>query len=291
MNYILLLAFILFSSVFACEVNMPSHILVLSEQISETETFSFSNCPEKSISDFKQIIFSLDGKIPAFQLKVLMEQRGHSIEILPSMIQVQQMKHLIRDQVAFPSGIHLRSIRPLNTSNPIVLDPGDKVEVHCPACLFGSSQTMNATINGFNGKKSQINLAVDFKKLIKAYRLIVSLPAFSELDNHSILKEEYIESIPHTELVTDLNILKYYKTNKPIRSGDLLKRSDLNPQPLVKAGIRTELILENDAVRIKTQGISRSNGTLGEMVEVFQPQKNIKYQGKVIDINKVLVEL
>jgi flagella basal body P-ring formation protein FlgA len=94
-----------------------------------------------------------------------------------------------------------------------------------------------------------------------------------------------------TDLITDLETLKFFKTNKPLRTGDIIKRSDLNAINLVKAGLKTDVVLENQMIRIKTQGISRGNGAIGDIVEVFHPQKNKKYQGKVIDINKVLVEL
>jgi flagella basal body P-ring formation protein FlgA len=97
--------------------------------------------------------------------------------------------------------------------------------------------------------------------------------------------------VPYTDLVTDAETLRFFKSNKPLRAGELLRASDLNAQNLVRAGMRTEVILENEMVRIKTSGISRSSGGFGETVEVFHQQKNKKYQGKVIDNNKVLVEL
>ena len=127
--------------------------------------------------------------------------------------------------------------------------------------------------------------------MVKAYRLTSPLASFSSLNDSDILKEEYIESIPHTDIITDMESLKFYKTNKPIKAGEILKASDLNAINLVRAGLKTDVVLENQMVRIKTQGISRSNGTIGELVEVYHPQKNKKYLGKVIDINKVLVEL
>jgi flagella basal body P-ring formation protein FlgA len=92
-------------------------------------------------------------------------------------------------------------------------------------------------------------------------------------------------------LISDIETLAFYKTNKPLKAGEILKTADLNAINLVKAGLKTEVVLENQMIRIKTQGISRSNGTIGELVEVYHPQKNKKYQGRVVDINKVLVEL
>ena len=127
--------------------------------------------------------------------------------------------------------------------------------------------------------------------MVKAFRVTQPLPSFSDIKDKNVVKEEYVEAIPHTDLITDFESLKFFKTNKPLRTGELIKRSDLNAVNLVKAGLKTEVILENSAIRIKTDGISRNSGSIGEMVEVYHAQKNKKYLGKVIDVNKVLVEL
>jgi flagella basal body P-ring formation protein FlgA len=126
--------------------------------------------------------------------------------------------------------------------------------------------------------------------MVRAYRVISFHPAFSQITETS-LKEEYIESIPHTDLVTNLETLKFFKINKPLNTGDFLRQSDLNALSLVKAGVKTEVIIENELLKLKTSGISRSNGILGEFVEVYHPEKKKKYYGKVIDINKVHVDL
>jgi flagella basal body P-ring formation protein FlgA len=126
--------------------------------------------------------------------------------------------------------------------------------------------------------------------MVKAFRVTAHLPAFSEIPVSS-LKQELIEAIPHTDLFSNPEKLKFFKLNKPIRSGEILRQSDLSALSIVKAGMKTEVIIENTLVKLKTTGICRSNGALGDYVEVFHPQKNKKYLGKVIDINKVLVEL
>jgi flagella basal body P-ring formation protein FlgA len=178
-----------------------------------------------------------------------------------------------------------------NQTGFLALAAGDNLELSCGSCLFGSLQPLNVIVHGFDGSKRTLYATADFKKMVKAFRLVSPLASFSSLDDTTLLKEEYTESIPHTDLITDREILKFYKTNKPLMAGELLKRSDLNAINLVRAGLKTDVVLENQMIRIKTQGISRGNGTFGELVEVYHPQKNKKYQGKVVDINKVLVEL
>lgn len=272
----------------ACEVHLPQNLVVLGENSDFSSVINHTGCNEEIIKNVNETLSGVDGKLTSFQLAGMM--KDSNIRIQPQFIQVQHIKNLVREQLMVPPGVQLRSSHALNSPNFLVLSPGDKVEVQCLGCLFGSQQTLNVNVSGFDGNQRSMVVVADFKKMVRAYRVTNFHPAFSEIQSSS-LKEEFIESIPHTDLVTNLETLKFFKINKPLKAGDLLRQSDLNALSLVRAGVKTEVIIENELVKLKTSGISRSNGTLGEFVEVFHPQKNKKYYGKVIDINKVLVEL
>ena len=291
MKYALLFILVSIQAALGCEVRLPHQLIVFSEPTNSVQLIQSVNCSEAAIKDLNETIQSLDGRVASFQLKEMMELKGHNIEVYPQSILVHQFQTLIRDQLHLPSGIQVKATRPASGSSILALPAGDKVEISCLNCLYGTQQPLNVTIIGFDGTRQTLMASADFKKMVKAFRLISPLAAFSSISDSDALKEEYVESIPHTDLVTDADSLKFYKTNKPLKAGELLKKSDLNAVNLVRAGVKTDVVLENQMIRIKTQGISRSNGSIGEFVEVFHPQKNKKYHGKVIDINKVLVEL
>lgn len=276
---------------FACEVLLPYQMLVFSSEQSGKNVYQIKNCDSKASDDLHQIITGLEGRVASFQLKEMMNSRGHQIEIGPQSVMIQQFRTIIREQLLLPPGVQVRETRSINSPGIFALPAGDKVEVSCIGCLYGTQQSLNITVVGFDGTRQSMMASADFKKMVKAFRLTSALPSFSSVNDTTILKEEYIETIPHTDLITDVEMLKFYKTNKPLKAGEILRKSDLNAVNLVRAGLKTDVVLENQMVRIKTSGISRGNGTIGELVEVYHPQKNKKYQGRVIDINKVLVEL
>lgn len=287
----LVLITLLFSfTAYCCEVQLPHHLLIIGDQPNLATTFAHTDCSNEVVQEIGLTIKSLDGKVASYQLQEILKSKNLEVNVTPNMFQVQHIRNLVREQLMLPSGVQLKSSTAINAQDFVVLSPGDKVEIQCVACLFGSQQPINIQIKGFDGTNKLLTIKADFKKMVKAYRLTSFQPAFSSLSTN-FLREEYIESIPHTDLVTNLDTLRFYKVNKPMRAGDLLRQSDLNALSLVKAGVKTDVIIENSLIRLQTTGISRSNGALGEFVEVFHPQKNKKYQGKVIDINKVLVEL
>jgi flagella basal body P-ring formation protein FlgA len=289
---LLLVFFFIICSAFAdaCEVYLPGHLLILGQTSSFEQSIKQTECSAEAMQEINNTINSVEGKISSFQFAEILKSKNHDVTVQPAMIQVQHLGHLVREQIMMPAGIQMRSSQAVNAQNYLVLSPGDRVQVQCPGCLFGSQQTLNVKVQAFDGSDKALTVEANFKKMVKAYRVVGFHPAFSPITATS-LKEEFVESIPHTDLLTNLETLRFFKVNKPIRSGELLRQSDLNAINLVRAGTKTEVIIENEHVRLKTEGISRSNGILGELVEVFHPQKNKKYLGKVIDINKVSVEL
>lgn len=290
-KFLIIFVFIIFSAFAdACEVYLPSHLMILGQTLSFEPSIKHSDCSQKALQDIDLTLNSVEGKITSFQFSEILKTKNHEVTVSPSLIQVQHLNHLVREQIIMPVGVHLRSSEAVNSPNYLLLAPGDRVEIKCTECLFSQQQSMNVNIIGFDGSNKTIIVKADFKKMVRAYRVLGFHPAFSEITASS-LSEEFVESIPHTDLLTNLDTLHFFKLNKSIRSGELLRLSDMNALNLVKAGLKTEVIIENEHVKLKTTGISRSNGILGEFVEIFHPQKNKKYQGKVIDINKVLVEL
>lgn len=287
---LLALFFLFIPAAFACDISMPYRLVVLSEEPTGQSPLNATNCTDETLKEFHRTLTGLEGRISSSQLTEIMATKKHNVRIEQHMVQIQNLKTFIREQLAIPSGVHVKATYPVNSSNFLPLAPGDQLQVNCSGCLWGTKQPLNITVAGFDGTRADFIAVADFGKMVRAFRLTRPLNSFSEITVYDI-KEEFTESVPHSEFISDVQNLKYYKTNKPLKSGELLKISDLNAENIVRAGLKTEVVLENEMVRIKTSGISRGNGALGDVVEVWHPQKNKKYQGKVIDNNKVLVEL
>jgi flagella basal body P-ring formation protein FlgA len=290
---VLLLAFTLSLSAvtLACEINLPANMVVVGTE-GARGAIQMQECQAGVEQGLSEILEGIDGSVSSQGLIRMLEQRGHAIASLtPATLKVRHLKNIMREQLELPAGIQVQSTRANDGRGFLALEAGDRVEVYCPGCLYGPQQPMQLIVTNFDGAHRMVPMQADFRKMVRAYRVQSPITAFSELGQASSLKEEYVESIPHIDLVSETDNLRFYKSNKPLRPGTLLRQSDLQPIGLVRAGLKTEVILENQAVRIKTSGISRSNGSIGELVEVYQPQKNKKYQGKVIDVNKILVEL
>ncbi len=290
---ITLFSILLSFSALACHVELPERILIIENNNNDLSYQSDNDCDLNQKEKLHQLLMSTDGKITALQMmKMLQIQSDVSISIAPHLIQIDHLNNIARTQLPLPQAIFVKEIRPaigMKSLYPIKI--GDEISLSCQDCLYGLNQRLVMTHAPFIGEKVQHLLTINFGKLTKAYRLTQPLQGFAELKSSTLYQEDYIETIPHTELVQDASVLKFFKTNKPLKAGDYIRKADLVPMNLVRAGDQTELIFQNTQLSIKTGGIARNNGGHGDSVEVFVPGKNRKYLGKVIDDHKVVVEL
>jgi hypothetical protein len=285
---ILIISFLV--NAIACEVHLPEQIVIIGLSAKITDSVAKNGCKEGDLEKVNETLQGIEGSVTNLQLQEILKQKGVTVSVHPSLIKIHDIKSLVREQILLPAGTQLEKITINGPEQFLPLTHQDKIQVECKDCSFGPGQEMTLIVQETSGNSKRITSFASFKRLIKAYRVISFHPAFAPIEVTS-LKEEQVEAVPYTDLVEDLSSLKFFRTNKPLRSGDLLRTADLKAENLVRAGTKTEVIIENEMLRLKTSGLSRSNGSWGQFVEVFHPERNKKYLGKVIDINKVLVEL
>ncbi|GEM_PF-1501987 len=294
MKRLITLALFIFSfTSFACHIELPERILIIENNNNDLSYQNSNDCTLVEKEKLHEILMSTEGKITALQMmRMIQAQADVALTIAPHFIQIDHLNNFARTQLPLPQSIFVKEIHPAIGMKPLfALKNGDNISLSCEGCLYGLNQRLVMTHTPFIGDKAQHLLTISFGKLTKAYRLTQPLQGFAELKNSSLYQEDYIEVIPQTELVQDASTLKFFKTNKPLKAGDYIRKADLTPMNLVRAGDQTELIFENTQITIKTSGIARNNGGHGDSIEVFVPGKNKKYLGKIIDDHKVVVHL
>lgn len=291
MTKILFVLIVLFSfKAMSCEIEAPENLLFFDETPKLEEYIKSKDCNPAEKNEFIQNLFLVSGKISGFQLSEILKTKHFHILVKNDFIQVQHLKNLLRENLTVPANHFLISSSVSNEKNFLTLTSVDKVQVFCEGCNFISNEKIDLIVTRHDGSVQLIKVEAKFKKMVKALKVTGNYQAFSTLSDITFV-EEFVDSIPHTDLFNEIDHLKFYKFNKQVANGSLIRFSDLTAIDLVKAGVNTEVTIENEMIKLKTYGISRSNGSLGKLVEIFHPQKNKKYLGKVVDFNKVTVEL
>ncbi len=92
-------------------------------------------------------------------------------------------------------------------------------------------------------------------------------------------------------LFSDIEALKFFKVNKQIIVGQELNQNDLIPINLVHFNSPTQALLENDSIKMNITVFPTKNGRYGESIEVRGPYNNKKMRAKVVDLNKVIIQI
>ena len=162
----------------------------------------------------------------------------------------------------------------MNVSSPfqgnlIELSKTSEFILHCHPCQFNGEEMMRLNVRSFENQETDYSFQAKFNRQVVAFKARRNIAAFSHELNADMFEQVKVPPAAYGQYLTDLSSLSYYKTNKPIRVGEVLKSSDLSPQTLVRAGDRVELIFENSHVKVKSHALSRQNGGVGDQVEVW----------------------
>lgn len=271
----------------ACEINLPERLLLSGSQ-GEQWPFGAKNCSHDQLSSFHDLIAGQSGPVSVRRLQAV---TGKSSKLVaPSdMVSVQRLDQLIHD--SYPQTTE----RDMSLTNAIEGDmisiPNDgEVRVRCHPCLFSGDETIRVEVRSFASTRKDYTFTAHFRQLVLAPKARATISAFS-IPTAGQFEMVTVPQTGFSKYITDVSRLNYYKLNKTIRAGEILRESDLTPLSLVRAGDRVELLLQTGTLELKSHATSRQSGGIGESIEVWNQATGRKYRGVITDQNKVTVEL
>lgn len=271
----------------ACEINLPGRLLV-SGLHGERWPFGAKECSFEQVSNFHELIDSQSGKVAVGRLQAAAGVEA-KIVTKAETVQIQRLEDLIKE--TFPeSSEREMELNGATQSDIIALAADSEVKLKCHPCLFNGDETIRVDVKNYTTVRQEYSFTAHFRQMVLAPRIRSTVTAFSTL-SASQLEMVKVPQSPFVKYVTDLSRINFFKTNKTLRTGEILKESDLTPLSLIRAGDKVEMSLESGSLNIKAHAVSRQNGGIGESVEVWNQSNGRKYRGVVTDFNKVTVEL
>jgi flagella basal body P-ring formation protein FlgA len=277
-----------FIETWACELKIPGRLLVAGPSTG-TWPFESKNCDSKHFNAVYEILHDQDGTISTQRLQAAV---GDSVTLKSDgeSVRIENISHMIRRNFSDIGDAVLTVSSPFQ-GNLIELSKTSEFILHCHPCQFNGEEVMRLNVRSFESQEVDYSFQAKFNRQIVAYKARRNIAAFSTELTPEMFEQVKVAPAAYGQYLTDLGSLNYYKTNKPIRVGDVLKTSDLSPQTLVRAGDRVELIFENSHVILKSHALSRQNGGVGDQIEVWNQANGKKYRGTIIDKNRVQVTL
>ncbi len=271
----------------ACSLTLSEKLFI--PKLGSITGVKFSkNCSRDQIHETTQKLSSFNGKIKNAHISKNLQIPEITIINEEATSEFIQLAHMISEQLKTKK---INDIQLENTPFLSILRLEDQISIDCSNCLSHGKNLGTIIARNQTGEEVRIPFSIHLSETLTAFQIISTIPAFTDNINASSLREIPVEENPHYKFFTDISKLHFFKSNKQLNPGDFLKQSDLTPINLVRAGSKTEISLENNLIKIKIFGLSKSNGGFGDKVEIYQREKNKIYIGKVIDENKVMVQL
>lgn len=270
------------SHIFACEIKTFKLILKINPQVSNS-IIKESNCDKKINNQFINILSNSSGIVNNQMLKRMITAEKN-VEIFPQNINIQYIDQYLSKNHAIKDAF-FKNTRSLN--NVSFIGFNDHLPIfHCSNC--NSTGKKNISLKD-NEKTHWLSSDLYQERLVlKAKNNIpYSIPVIDSSDFY-LTKVPTIKDGGH---FTDINHIQFYRLTKNINAGEIIQSHNLVQRKIISRGQKVKIYIRNKSINLTTIGKAMKDGLYGQFIEVQNPKSKKVTLAKVIDFNKVLVEL
>jgi flagella basal body P-ring formation protein FlgA len=253
----------------------------------DTNIIKSSDCQEDIQIKFVEFISATTGTLNSKHLSnILKNEHNVEINILPSIITVKSLDEKLSELLRLSSNTTLTNLASIYGQSSILLDDQEMIRASCQDCESAGNKNIKILFN-------QNTIWVTANLLIRRK----ALTSKAELNPHTekLSPEQFEEIVVFDNGMdhhfNDVDNIRYFKTNKKIPQGSILKTNDLTPLLLVKPGQTISIMIEGENISLQSTGIARSAGKLGDTIDVINAKTNKKVSAQVVDFNTVKVTL
>lgn len=273
----------------ACVIKTYNHILIFDKnEINYNSILKESTCEKDILNEFLEKVTSLEGKVPSYQ--VFNSSRG--ITVLPSVITISKINNYFNDIFNLPITMKFFNVKSLKKLSHIKLIDGERITLTCDNCY--NTGEKNIKISVYNPVKESRKIYWATGNILQRKKVLLTTRDIAP-HKKNILEKSYLETFIYTSKIKDYfnkpELIKFYRSNKPIKKNTALLSSDLTPNVLVRANKTVELLIQNGSVNLKTKAKSNKSGKINELIELYNPKTKKKFTARIIDYNKAILEL
>lgn len=270
----------------ACKIVSYNKIIKLNKLLDES-IIKDTNCSQEVKNKFVDFVSGASGTLESKHLSHIFKMEYHKeIELSPEVLVVKTINDTFSELLKIPNNLSLEKTTNLHSNSSLNLSPSDHIQVVCNDCETPGSKNIKLLVN-----KSPIWFSVEI--LSKRHGLVINSeinPYMKHLTSDMFTKTSiYDDGRGH--LFNDIDNIHFYKPNKKLTKGKILKTTDLTPITLVRSGQKIKVVLKGKTIALKSSAISRQSGRIGDFIEVYNQKTNKKINAQVIDFNTVMVEL
>lgn len=263
-------------------------------QVIQTKDFVIqSNCDNEILNKISVLLTSTEGTVGTDFLINEILREHHQLEISFSLkkISLLDLSEAFKEQLASGTNLSFLQNRSLNGLNTLGLLEGEQMRAICDSCQTLGEKTIKIDI--VNPIKNS-NRALWFNSKIMAKIKVVKASRNISFQQKNLNSKDFyfdeINTMSADNSLTTLDNIQFYKSNKTILQNTVVSNVDLQAINLVNNGTPVQVTLLNQNISLHKNAMPLRSARFGDIVELKGPNnKNIS--GKVVDFNKVVIEL
>lgn len=283
--------FIFSNTSLACEVTGPKLIVFSKEKhlSNPSDSFEISKCNEKNEKALKRFLNDFEGTL---NQRSIFAETGLKVR-LNNQTQIIEINSLLNERLKkekewrFTSGVFTG-----HTNGLLTVKETQSLNVSCNQCTHTGNKNIKVEIvDGLNSRYQNHWVQAELAAKTTALFPKRSIPVNNQALTPGDFETKTIYHSRPEQFFTEAKQLVFYKVNKPKSNGEPIQFQDLTPVNLVKMGQPATVILKNNGLRLETIAIPSQSGKLGQQVRLKNTRTQKTIIGKVINFNKVEVEL
>lgn len=291
--------FLMFSwtaSAEACRVDMFAKIYKLDphQSLNTNDIVQKTDCDSAVSQKLAQIIANSTGTVGIDFLKreLIKDFPELLIEISPRKLSIMELNSTLRDQLSAGSNLYFLDTKSLNGIKTLGLIEGEQLRTTCESCSsFGEKNLKIDIVNPVSTSMRTLWFSSRIMAKIKVFKAKRNL-SFQQrhLEKTDFYEDEIYTGSPEN-VVTSIDNIHFYKANRTIVQGSAVSNLDLQAVNLINFGTPVNVLLKSQNINLQRTAMPVRSAQFGETIELRNPNNNKIIAGKVVDYNKVVIEL
>jgi flagella basal body P-ring formation protein FlgA len=288
--YILFLLSFILNSIEACEIISYSRIIRPEKiNLNFKDVVKKSNCKSATKLKFVKAIQTSKGLLSS---RMLQKEFAIKADILPRKIRIEILEEVLINNYDLSNRWAFQKTHAVGQPAIILLSANESLSFECALCTRAGDKSIKVYIH--DAIKGSKRLKWIKSTLMTRTFALISVADFHVNNKPLSLTQFTVKEVfsKHPEsFFTNKEKLRFYKLNKILRKNTAINHSDLSPVSLVKNGQAVTIELKNETLSLFGKAIPLKNAFFGETLQLRNLKSNKVIIGKVVDYNKVVVEL
>jgi flagella basal body P-ring formation protein FlgA len=270
----------------ACLIQGADSLIVFGKE--KRVSFDAQNCTNQQIQALTDVVKESTGTLSNRYLKNIPELAN--ITLKPANIRIRSLEEIIQNRLTLSDEKKIELIQQQFSPEFYKLESDEFIEAYCSDCNGEGLKNLKL-VKTDGTKRETVWVKAKILTAVKTFVSKQNVQLNFQAVNTNVFDYKTIYVSNPSEVFTNKNLFQFYRLNKSITKGHIVKTSDLTPVQLVRYGNPVKVTVKNKSLRMNLMANPLASGKLGDVIRLKNRKSKKIFFGKVIGINKVKVEL